>query len=151
MACVKHFACNSIENSRFKVDVTVDDVALHEVYLPHFRRIVDEGVAAVMSAYNSVNGEWCGENRALLTDILRDEWGFQGFVISDWIFGVRDAGRSLLAGLDVEMPFRMHYAPHLRALVDAGAVPEAQIDDAARRLLRTMLRTGHPPASPPGT
>ena len=68
MACVKHLACNSMENARFTVDITVDEVALHEVYLPHFRRIVDQGVAVVMSAYNSVNGEWCGQNRALLTD-----------------------------------------------------------------------------------
>ena len=64
MACVKHFACNSMENARFTVDITVDEAALHDVYLPHFKRIVDEGVAVVMSAYNSVNGEWCGENRA---------------------------------------------------------------------------------------
>jgi beta-glucosidase len=93
MACAKHFACNSMENARFSVDIEIDEVALHEVYLPHFRRIVDEGVAAVMSAYNSVNGDWCGENRALLTDILRDEWGFRGLVISDWIFGQRDAAK----------------------------------------------------------
>ena len=63
MACVKHFACNSMENARFTVDIAVDEAALHDVYLPHFKRIVDEGVAVVMSAYNSVNGEWCGENR----------------------------------------------------------------------------------------
>ena len=80
-----------MENSRFKVDVTVDEAALHEVYLPQFRRIVDEGVAVVMSAYNSVNGEWCGQNHALLTEVLRGEWGFEGFVISDWIFGIREA------------------------------------------------------------
>ena len=65
MACVKHFACNSIENSRFKVDVTVAPDVLADVYLPHFRRIVDEGVAAVMSAYNSVNGTWCGRMACL--------------------------------------------------------------------------------------
>ena len=63
MATLKHFACNSMENARFAVDVTVDEVALHEVYLPHFKRIVDEGVACVMSAYNAVNGEWCGQSR----------------------------------------------------------------------------------------
>src|SRR4029078_516814 len=91
MACVKHFACNSMENARFSVDIEVDEVALHEVYLPHFRRIVDEGVASVMSAYHSVNGERWGQSRALLTDVLRDEWGFAGFVISDFIFGLRDA------------------------------------------------------------
>jgi beta-glucosidase len=104
LATVKHFACNSMENARFTVDVEVDEVALHEVYLAHFRRIVDEGVASVMSAYNSVNGEWCGQNHALLTDVLRDEWGFEGFVHSDWIFGLRDAAASLSAGLDLEMP-----------------------------------------------
>src|SRR5947209_7623193 len=81
LGCVKHFACNSMENARFSVDIEVDDVPLHEVFLPHFRRIVDAGVAAVMSAYNSVNGDWCGQNRTLLTEVLRDEWGFQGFVI----------------------------------------------------------------------
>ncbi|MEQ1703836.1 MAG: glycoside hydrolase family 3 N-terminal domain-containing protein, partial [Ilumatobacteraceae bacterium] len=62
MACMKHFACNSMENARFSVDIEVDDVALHEVFLPHFKRVVDEGVASVMSAYNSVNGEWCGQS-----------------------------------------------------------------------------------------
>ena len=67
MACMKHFALNSMENARFSVDVTVDERALHEVYLPHFERVAGEGVASVMSAYNSVNGEWCGENATLLT------------------------------------------------------------------------------------
>ena len=72
MATLKHFALNSMENARFGVDVSIDERALHEVYLPHFKRIVDEGVACVMTAYNSVNGEWCGENTALISDILRD-------------------------------------------------------------------------------
>ncbi len=135
MACVKHFACNSMENARFKVDVTVDDEALHEVFLPHFRRIVDEGVASVMSAYNSVNGEWCGQSPALLNDVLRDEWGFEGFVISDWIFGLRDAGPSVTAGLDVEMPYRMIRASGLDAAVEAGEVTE---EDIARRVVPTV-------------
>ena len=78
LACVKHFACNSMENARFTVDVTADERALHEVYLPHFKRVVDEGVASVMSSYNSLNGEWAGQSRALLTGVLRDEWGFDG-------------------------------------------------------------------------
>src|ERR687894_1482021 len=109
-----------MENARFKVDVAVDDEALHDVFLPHFRRVVDEGVASEMSAYNSVNGEWCGQSPALLTDVLRDEWGFEGFVISDWIFGLRDAGPSVTAGLDVEMPYRMVRATGLDAAVEAG-------------------------------
>ncbi|MGA0878353.1 MAG: beta-glucosidase family protein, partial [Ilumatobacteraceae bacterium] len=113
MATVKHFAANSMENARFRVDVQVDDVALHEVFLPHFRRIVDEGVACVMSAYNQVNGTYCGEHPELLTAILRQEWGFQGFVISDWIYGLRDAVMSLRSGLDIEMPYRMVRAVQL--------------------------------------
>ena len=144
MACVKHFACNSMENARFSVDIEVDEVALHEVYLPHFKRIVDEGVASVMSAYNSVNGEWAGQNSALLTDILRDEWGFEGFVISDWIFGLRDAALSLSAGLDVEMPYRMVRAQHLPRALERGDVSWQDVDRAAERVISTLLRFDQP-------
>jgi beta-glucosidase len=140
MACVKHFACNSMENARFTVDITVDEAALHEVYLPQFRRIVDEGVAVVMSAYNSVNGEWCGQSGALLTEVLRAEWGFSGFVISDWILGLRDAGRSLRAGLDVEMPYRMIRAEHLGDEIEAGEASWAEVDRAVERVVATRLR-----------
>jgi beta-glucosidase len=140
MACVKHFACNSMENARFTVDITVDEEALHEVYLPHFRRIVDEGVAVVMSAYNSVNGEWCGQNRALLTEVLRHEWGFEGFVISDWILGLRDAGRSLHAGLDVEMPYRMVRASHLEEDLESGEASWDDVDQAVERVVATRAR-----------
>jgi beta-glucosidase len=140
MACVKHFACNSMENARFKVDVRIDEQALHEVYLPHFRRIVDEGVAVVMSAYNAVNGDWCGESRPLLTEVLRDEWGFEGFVISDWIFGMRTAGPSLAGGLDVEMPYRMIRAHHLQAALDAGEVSPDDVDTAVVHVVSTLLR-----------
>jgi beta-glucosidase len=140
LACVKHFATNSMENARFQVDIEVDEVALHEVYLPHFRRIVEEGVASVMSAYNAVNGEWCGQDRHLLTDILRDEWGFEGFVISDFIFGLRDATRSLSAGLDVEMPFRMIRAQHLASALDAGEASWDDVDAAVSRVVATLLR-----------
>jgi beta-glucosidase len=140
MACVKHFACNSMENARFQVDITVDEVSLHEVYLPQFRRIVDEGVAVVMSAYNSVNGEWCGDNHDLLTGVLRDEWGFGGFVISDWIFGIRDAPRSLHAGLDVEMPYRMIRADHLPAALEGGDADWADVDRSVERVVATRKR-----------
>jgi beta-glucosidase len=140
MACVKHFACNSMENARFSVDITVDDVALHEVFLPHFKRVVDEGVAAVMSAYNSVNGEWCGQNHQLLTEVLRDEWGFKGFVISDWILGVRDAGTSVTAGLDIEMPYRMVRQQHLQAAIERGEVSWDDIDRSVTRVIATLLR-----------
>jgi beta-glucosidase len=140
MACAKHFACNSIENARFKVDVTADERTLHEVYLPHFRRIVEGGVASVMSAYNAVNGEWCGHHRQLLTNILRDEWGFDGFVVSDFQFGLRDAVASVEAGLDVEMPYVQQRAQHLPAAVAEGRLPVALVDRTAERVVATVLR-----------
>jgi beta-glucosidase len=143
MACVKHFACNSMENARFKVDVTVEDVALHEVFLPQFRRIVDEGVAVVMSAYNSVNGEWCGQDRALLSDVLRGEWDFEGFVISDWIFGVRDGPKSVQAGLDVEMPYRMVRTAELAAALDDGSLLWDDVDRSVIRTIATLIRFNH--------
>jgi beta-glucosidase len=140
LACVKHFACNSMENARFSVDIEVDEVALHEVFLPHFKRVIDEGAASVMSAYNSVNGEWCGQSRALLTDVLRDEWGFEGFVISDWIFGLRDAATSVTAGLDIEMPYRMVRAQHLVDALEQGEASWSDVDDAVARIVATLLR-----------
>src|SRR5689334_10927642 len=102
MAVAKHYALNSMENARFTVDVTADEATLHEVFLPHFRRVVEEGVDGIMSAYNSVNGEWAGQNEYLLDEVLRGRWDFRGVVVSDFIWGLRDAVRSLRAGLDVE-------------------------------------------------
>ena len=140
MACAKHYALNSMENARFSVDVTIDKRALHEIYLRHFERAVEEGVASIMSAYNSVNGEWCGQNKTLLTDILKEEWGFQGFIMTDFIWGMRDSKKAALAGQDVEMPFAMHHAQHLKGLVESGEVPLDRINDAALRLLRQQVR-----------
>ncbi len=140
MACAKHYALNSMENARFQVDVTVSRRPLYEVYLPHFRRVVEEGVACVMSAYNSVNGAWCGHNKVLLTDILKKRWGFQGFVVTDWIMGMRDAKAAALAGQDLEMPFRMHFHRDLPRLVAEGEVPVARVDDAVLRMLRQQVR-----------
>ncbi len=94
----------------------------------------------MMSAYNSVNGEWAGQNRSLLTDILRDEWGFRGFVISDFIWGFRDAVKSLLAGLDVEMPFSQMRARKLPAALREGRLSPEVVDRAALRVLAAQLR-----------
>ena len=140
LACVKHLACNSMENARFRVDVTADEVALHEVYLAQFRRIVDEGVAAIMTAYNSVNGAYCAENRPLLRDIVRREWSFEGVIISDWIYGLRTAAASVEGGLDVEMPYRMVRARDLGTALDGGEVSWPQVDEAAAHLVATLLR-----------
>ncbi|WP_253259851.1 beta-glucosidase family protein [Subtercola boreus] len=139
MACVKHFALNSMENERFEVDVTVDEHALHEVYLPHFKAVVDAGADSVMSAYNRVRGEYMDVNRALLTDVLRNEWGFTGFVTSDWVFGTHDAILSLRAGMDVEMPLRLLRARDLPAAVRSGQVADSTLLLSARRILRSSV------------
>jgi len=140
MACAKHYALNSMENGRHSVDVTIAPRPLHELYLRHFQRAVEEGVASIMSAYNSVNGEWCGQNYVLLTKILKQQWGFRGFVMTDFMFGMRDSKKAALAGQDVEMPFDMIHKQHLKNLVERGEVPVERIDDAALRVLRQQIR-----------
>jgi beta-glucosidase len=122
------------------VDVTVDERALHEVYLPHFRRVADAGVASVMSAYNSVNGEWCGENATLLRTILRGEWGWDGFVTSDFTFGLRDGVKSVRAGLNIEMPFAQQRALVLADAVASGELDETVVDELVVETVATLLR-----------
>src|SRR5262245_57418232 len=140
MACAKHFALNSMETARFKVSVEVDERTLHEVYLPHFRKAVDHGVATFMSAYNKVRGEWCGESRHLLTEILREQWGFKGYVTSDWMWGLYDGKKGVHAGLDIEMPAGQFYGTNLKGLVERGEVPLPEVDESVRRIVRTKLQ-----------
>ncbi|AMM19457.1 glycosyl hydrolase [Frondihabitans sp. PAMC 28766] len=139
MACVKHFALNSMENERFEVDVSVDEHALHEVYLPHFKAVLEAGADSVMTSYNRVQGKYMDINSSLLTDILRDEWGFDGFVTSDWVFGTHDAVLSLQAGMDVEMPLRLLRARNLPAALKSGELDRGTVLESARRILRTCL------------
>lgn len=140
IASAKHFAGNSIEDTRFEVDVTIDERTLREQYLPHFRMAVQEAnVGSVMSAYNQVNGLYCAESPHLLRDILKGEWGFEGFVESDWILGTRSTVASALAGLDIEMPAPVFYGARLEDAVAAGEVPMAVIDEAARRVIHKKL------------
>ncbi len=140
MACAKHYACNSIEESRFFVDVRLDERTLREVYLPHFKRCVDQGVAAIMSAYNKVNGWYCAQSRHLLRDILKGDWGFEGLVMSDFVWGTRSTVDAALGGLDIEMPLRRYFGRRLERAVARGKVPEAVIDEAVTRILRTKAR-----------
>lgn len=144
IACVKHFALNSIDSSRFLVDVQASPRVLHELYLPQFRACVEAGAGSVMSAYNRVNGQWCGEHAGLLTGILKQRWGFAGLVVTDFIFGLRDGVAGLLAGQDLEMPFRMILQGCLAEAIAHGPVPRQElferIDDAVRRQLRLQLR-----------
>src|SRR5665647_1075466 len=123
------------DEARALYDVHTDEATFHEYFLPHFRQAVDAGAAAVMSAYNAVDGEWAGQNPMLLTTVLRDDWGFTGTVITDFIWGMRDGTVALRAGLDVEAPFREQRATHLAADLAAG---RARWDDVERAALRTL-------------
>jgi beta-glucosidase len=136
LAQVKHFAVNSIEDTRFDVDVRIDDAPLHEVYLPHFRTIVLEA-AAVMAAYNHVNGPPASESHPLLTQILREQWGYPGIVVSDWVLATETTEGAAHAGLDVEMPYGKVYGDTLREAVEDGRVHPAVVAAAVRRVLRT--------------
>ena len=149
IACVKHFALNSIDSCRFLVDVQVETRVLHELYLPHFRDCVEAGAGSVMSAYNRVNGSWCGEHAELLNSILKRRWGFKGFVVSDFIFGIHDGVAAVLAGQDLEMPFRMVFEGCLPQAVATGRLPQGRLDDAVLRLLQVQL--GVPAGSYPAT
>lgn len=140
MACVKHFALNSMENARFSVDVRVDESTMHEDYLPHFRQAIEAGAESVMSSYNSVNGEWMGHNGALLTSVLRDDWGFGGFVVPDWVWGIRDGAASLQAGVDVEAPFRQVRDERLSSALDTGEISWAMVRRSGVRVLRSLVR-----------
>jgi beta-glucosidase len=153
LASVKHFAGNSIENTRHSVNVVIDERTLREVYLPHFRRVIIDGHAgSVMSAYNQLNGLYCDEQPHLLTDILREDWGYAGFVESDWLLGTHASAGSVHAGLDIEMPGASHFRD-LRTDFESGALDQDTIDGAVRRILRGMfcfgLETG--PTRTPGT
>lgn len=138
LANPKHFAANSIERTRFQVDVSLDERTLREIYLPQFRAAVHEGGAAsIMSAYNSVNGQFCGENEVLLREILKGDWAFDGFVLSDFSFGTHPS--SAVNGLDLEMPTPNVFRS-LLTQVRSGDVPEEVVDDAVRRMVRKKLQ-----------
>ena len=139
IACPKHFALNSIENIRFDVNVLCDDKTLYEVYLPHFKACIDAGAMSIMGAYNLFRGEHCCESRYLLKDVLRNEWGFTGFTISDFLMGVRNAPKALKAGLDIEMPQIMHYA-FLPLNLKAGKVSMSDIDASVQSILRGLIK-----------
>jgi beta-glucosidase len=137
--CVKHFAVNSQEANRGTVNAVVDDRTLRELYLKPFEAAVVEGGAwGIMTAYNKVNGTWCGENGYLNNDILRDEWGFKGMTISDW-GGTHSTMGAALGGLDVQMTGDSYLGPALIDSVNAGKVPESVVDDKVREILRVRF------------
>ncbi len=133
----KHFALNNLEITRFDLSANIDARSLHEVYLPHFKRSIQEAAAgSVMSAYNKMNGVYCGEQPVLLTDILRDDWGFRGFVESDWFLGTRSTAAAINAGMDIEMPAAFRYTDEKITLAtESGDLHEDTIHRNARRAL----------------
>lgn len=141
--CVKHYAANNQETHRDYVDVQIDERALREIYLPAFKAAVQEAHAySFMGAYNKFRGEYLCENGYMLNDVLRDEWGFKGIVISDWA-AVHDTKKSIENGLDVEMgtpkPFNeFFYADALVEKVKSGAISEAEVDIHVKRVLQLM-------------
>lgn len=139
IACPKHYAMNSIEDLRFDVNVKADERTLREVYLPHFKKCIDAGALSIMGAYNKVNDTHCCENKVLLTDILRGDWGFDGFTLSDFLWGVYDAERSLNAGMDIEMPLKMHYRK-IGKYLKQGKLTEEVINKSAACVLGALIR-----------
>ena len=139
IACVKHYAFNSMEISRFKVSVDCERRTEREVYLPHFKDCIDAGAASVMSAYNLYKGVYCGHSDYLLRKVLKEEWDFDGFVMTDFVWGMRDTVAGANNGQDLEMPGTIYYGEKLVKAVEDGLVDESRIDDAAIRLVRTLL------------
>lgn len=136
---LKHFAANNQETLRMTIDARIDERTLHEIYLSAFEIAVKKAQPwTVMCAYNRLNEVYGSENRCLITEILRNQWGFEGFVVSDW-GAVHDRVKSLQAGLDLEMPGPKER--HVQEIIDAvrsGQLAETFLDDAVRRILRIV-------------
>lgn len=137
---VKHFACNNQETLRLIIDAIVDERALREIYLSAFETVVKEACpSTVMCAYNKVNGEYASESKYFLNDILREEWGFKGFVVSDW-GAVNDRVEALKAGLDLQMPSTGGYDDKkIIEAVEKGELKEDILDKAIERILKISL------------
>jgi beta-glucosidase len=135
-ACVKHFAANNQETRRMSGSSQLDERTLHEIYLPAFETVVKEGkTQSIMCSYNQINGTFSAENKLLLTDILKDKWGYDGFVVTDW-GAVKDRVKGLLAGLDLEMPGGAGVQDHkIVEAVKNGTLDEAILNNAVRNIL----------------
>ncbi|MFC3996185.1 glycoside hydrolase family 3 C-terminal domain-containing protein [Nocardiopsis sediminis] len=147
-ACIKHFAANNSEIERTSMDSVVEERALRDIYLRAFERVVrDAAPWAVMSSYNRLNGVQAAQHPWLLTEVLREEWGFDGLVVSDW-HGITDRPASVSAGNDLDMPQSVQRVARLRDGVASGAVPPEALDRAAARVVQLADRAGAH-ASPP--
>src|SRR5262249_54477255 len=138
-AVVKHLVCNDQEFERLTISAEVDERPLRELYLPPFEAAIQHGVWGVMGAYNKLWGTYCCEHRQLLIDLLRDEWGFDGLVVSDW-FGTHST-TAVAEGLDLEMPGPAKFlGGHLVEAVANGTLARAAVEQAAGRVVRLVKR-----------
>ena len=143
---LKHFAVNNQEYERFRINALVDERTLREIYLPAFETAVKRGRPwTVMCAYNKLNGSYGSENHSLLVDVLKKEWGFEGFVVSDW-GAVHERVNALKGGLDLEMPGpKARRTQALVAAVRAGQLDEAVLDESVRRILKVAFKADETP------
>ena len=142
-AAVKHFAANNQETRRMTVSSIIDERTLREIYLPSFEKAVKQGGSdVIMSAYNGINGTLCSKNRRLLTEILRDEWGYDGMVVSDW-GAVNDDIASVAAGNDLKMPGFDGNPEKIQAAVESGKLTEEALTLAAESVTALILKASH--------
>ena len=138
---LKHFAANNTEWHRRTSNSIVDERTLHEIYLPVFKAGIDAGAMAVMTSYNQINGEWAGQSRTVITDLLRNQLGFKWLVMTDW-WSVWDAEKIIKSGQDLEMPGEKYLKADAERLLKAGKVSEAEIDRMVKSILRTEIAMG---------
>lgn len=137
-ACPKHFACHNSDTKRTRVNVLIEERALREIYLAAFERVIRKArPAAIMSAYNKINGKQTSEDPWLLTEVLREQWAFAGAVISDW-GAVKDAGEATRAGLDLQMPLSLSSAAYVEQAVRTGQIEEKWLNLRVQRILELV-------------
>jgi beta-glucosidase len=138
---LKHFVANNTDFHRRTSNSVVDERTLHEIYLPAFKAGIDAGAMAVMTSYNQLNGEWCGESSKVISDLLRRELGFKWLVMTDW-WSVWDAEKIIKSGQDLEMPGEKFIKADAARLLEQGRVTQAGIDRMAKSILRTGIAMG---------
>jgi beta-glucosidase len=139
---IKHYALNDQESGRNAVNVNIDKRSMRESDMLAFEIGLSEtDIAAVMCSYNRVNGDFACENKYLLTDVLKKDWNFKGFVVSDWQ-GTHSTAKASAAGLDHEEPGEIFYGDAMKKAVESGKVPLAEVDDHVHRILRSMFASG---------
>lgn len=138
-ASLKHYSLNNQEKDRLRISVECDERTLREIYLKGFEIAVKKSQpASVMCAYNKYQSIWCSENKYLLNDILKKEWGFKGFVVSDW-GAVQNTGRAIAAGLDLQMPHNWQMAENIEEAIKSGILSEDRLNDAVERFLTFVM------------